>query len=68
VRADRSGVVVVRAGGLAEVVERTRAVGAREDEWQAAFADGAGLDAVFGIDALIAEKAAAAGATGGPEA
>jgi 4-hydroxy-4-methyl-2-oxoglutarate aldolase len=68
VRADRSGVVIVRAGGLAEVVERTRAVGAREDEWQAAFADGAGLDAVFGIDALIAEKAAAAGATGGPEA
>lgn len=68
VRADRSGVVIVRAGGLAEVIERARAVGAREDEWQAAFARGESVDAVLGIDALIAEKAAAAGATGGPEA
>jgi 4-hydroxy-4-methyl-2-oxoglutarate aldolase len=68
VRADRSGVVIVRAGGLAEVIERARAVGAREDEWQAAFARGESVDAVLGIDALIAEKAEAAGATGGPEA
>ncbi|KRE61351.1 dimethylmenaquinone methyltransferase [Nostocoides sp. Soil756] len=67
VRADRSGVVVVRRGGLAEVLERAGVVARREEQWQAAFAAGAGMDEVLGIDALIAEKAAAAGATGGPE-
>ncbi|QKE84173.1 dimethylmenaquinone methyltransferase [Arthrobacter sp. NEB 688] len=67
VRADRSGVVVVRREGLAEAVERAERVARREEQWQAAFAAGAGVDEVLGIDALIAEKAAAAGATGGPE-
>lgn len=67
VRADRSGVVVVRRDGLAEVLERAGAVARREEQWQSAFAAGAGVDEVLGIDGLIAEKAAAAGASGGAE-
>lgn len=67
VRADRSGVVVVRRDGLAEVLERARAVAAREEQWLAGFAAGGGMGDVLGVDRLIAEKRAAAGASGGAE-
>ncbi len=56
VRADRSGVVVVPVGALEEVLERTRAVARREEEWRAGFETGAGVDDVLGIDALIARQ------------
>lgn len=56
VRADRSGVVIVPADALEEVLERTAAVARREEEWRAAFETGAGVDDVLGVDALIARR------------
>jgi 4-hydroxy-4-methyl-2-oxoglutarate aldolase len=59
VRADRSGVVVVPADRVEEVLARTRAVDQREAEWRTALNAGATLPAATGIDALIAQFSAA---------
>lgn len=53
IRADRSGVVVVAREHLAEVVERTREVDAKEESWRGQWASGRGLADVLGLDALI---------------
>lgn len=53
VRGDTSGLVVVPREHLAEVVELSRAVAAREDAWRTAIAGGERLPAATGIDDLI---------------
>jgi regulator of RNase E activity RraA len=55
IRADRSGVVLVPAGHVEEVLRLTRAVAQREVEWRAAVEAGATLPGATGVDDLIAQ-------------
>lgn len=62
VRGDDSGLVVVPREHVDEVVARTREVDEREQAWRAELAAGTGLAAATGVDAVIRERSAAAGA------
>ncbi len=54
IRADSSGIVVVRGEHLAAVVEASGAVADRETGWRAAIAGGQSLPSATGIDDLLA--------------
>ena len=62
VRGDDSGLVVVPREHVDEVVAATREVDERERAWRAELAAGTGLAAATGVDAVIRERSAAAGA------
>jgi regulator of RNase E activity RraA len=56
VRGDASGIVVVPREHLDSVLALTRAVDERETAWRQAIADGAGVAAATGADAVLAER------------
>ena len=60
VRGDASGVVVVPREHLDAVIAMTRTVQQRETAWRQALADGAGMAAATGADAIIDERRNAA--------